>query len=653
MPCASTGPQTTRGVCVTPIFPVRELAQKGILKDPSPYQLDLNAWSDGKGIRCHANKIQSAPVFRVAQDALETPPQHVTFFEPSTGYDAVFSVDTTGRIWKFQNQSFSEVSASDAVCQRPTITVQGSGYVVGTPPTVTFSAATGTGAITATGTAVVDTTGQVTDIIITNPGWYPTGTAPTITIAAPTSGVTATATCVLGPPTGTDPRAWTSTTMGQVLYVNRPDRAPQWWNQQSANWSALPMQECAWTCRSLRAFGDYLIALNVTKPNTFTAPFTGQQTAGGTMPSLFKWSDVTLAGQTPPDWDPTNPATSAGENPLEQFTTPIVDGAPLRNVFAVYSENEVCIVEQTGQQSVFSFNYQFTKNAGLIAPNCVVEVDGVHYCFGPTDIYKHDGVEKVSIVDKRNRETIFRNLNKTLSEVCFVFYMPNLDSILFAYNTGDPNAVFKGADRCNYGAVYDIPNDTWSFVDLPNVSSGCMANLDTVYTWSSVPAGSTWANIGGSWYDQENTFVKSPVMVSGALTGKITNNRLCAYDFVTTGNRTYVYLPEINTPAFVERTGISLDTLGSNLTTYKRLRRIFPQLFVYQPGATMLVQIGYSNTPSGAVTWGPSIPFDPVADYKVDTITGGRYLAVRFTVNVPSDFEIAGFDCDVSEGGRR
>jgi hypothetical protein len=604
-------------------------------------------------VRFHANKVQSAPVFKVAQDSLTDEPLHVTSYEPTSGYDAVFVVGSDGRVFKFQNQTYSEVTASKAICQAVTMTLQGSGYNPAALPNVTFSAATGSGAITATGTAVVDVAGQVTGIIITNPGWYPTGTAPTITIAAPTSGTTATATCVLGPPLASDPRAWTSTILGDVIYLNRPDRAPQWWNQQSANWSGLPNQECPWTARSLRSFGDFLIALNVTKPSTFTDPFTGIVQNGGSMTNLFKWSDLTFAGQTPPDWDPDNPASSAGENPLEQLTTPIVDGAPLRNVFCVYSEQEIVVVEQTGAQSVFSFNYQFTKNTGLIAPNCVVEVDGVHYCFGPTDIYKHDGVSKVSIVDKRNRETIYRNLNKSLSEVCFVQYFPNLDSILFAYNTGDTNATFQGADRCNFGALYDVANDTWSFVDLPNVSAATMANMDTVYTWQSLPAGTTWATMGGSWYDQQNTFVKSPVMVSSQLAGMITNHRLCLYDFITNGNKACNYVPELNPGSFVERTGISLDSLGSDLRTYKRIRRVFPQVTVAQPGALIQVQIGYSNTPSGQVTWGAPIPFDPEADYKVDTITGGRYLAIRFTVSAPSDFEVAGFDCDVSDGGKR
>lgn len=64
----------------------------------------------------------------------------------------------------------------------------GSGYTVA--PTVTFSAATSSG-VTATGTAVIDGSGVVTSVTITNEGWYPNQATPTVTFSAPTTGVTA------------------------------------------------------------------------------------------------------------------------------------------------------------------------------------------------------------------------------------------------------------------------------------------------------------------------------------------------------------------------------------------------------------------------------------------------------------------------------
>ena len=167
------------------IIPVRGLAEKGILRDPSAYQLDINAWSNGWNVRIHANKVQRAPIFRSVYAPLPQEPAFVVGYEPSTGYDIVFIAGMDGSIYQY-------------------------------------------------------TSGVLTNI-------------------SPTTGYTL----------GTDPRSFTATFLGDVLYINRPNQAPIYYGPQSATFATLPNMETTWTCRSLRAFGDYLVALNVTKPATY------------------------------------------------------------------------------------------------------------------------------------------------------------------------------------------------------------------------------------------------------------------------------------------------------------------------------------------------------------------------------------------------
>ena len=389
----------------------------------------------------------------------------------------------------------------------------------------------------------------------------------------------------------------------------------------------------------------------MTKPSSFVDPFTGITQTGGAFPSMFKWSDLTLAGLPPGSWDPDNPNTSAGENILEELNTPIVDGLPLRSIFVIYSETQIWAAEQVGGVAVFAWSKLFDEG-GMIAPNCAVEVNGVHYVFGPKDIYKHDGVSKVSIIDKRNKNFVFRNLNKQKSEVCFVSYLPQYDSIVFGFNTGDPNAAFSGklCDR----AVYDLSADTWGFIDLPNVSMLTQANLDMVLTYASCPTSPLleYGNVGGSYYDQDNSFVKNVVGCSGAVSGLFTDQRVIAYDFFDKGSLAFRYEPELNAPAFLERTGIALDQIGSDLTTYKKVRRVHPLIDIFDSDP-VLIKVGGSETPSGVPTYQPALPFDPTTQYKVDVMKGGRYLALNFTVNGPSDFEVAGYDLDITNAGRR
>src|ERR1700760_3409362 len=236
------------------IIPVRGLAEKGILRDPSAYQLDINAWSNGWNVRIHANKVQRAPIFRSVYAPLPQEPAFVVGYEPSTGYDIVFIAGMDGSIYQY-------------------------------------------------------TSGVLTNI-------------------SPTTGYTL----------GTDPRSFTATFLGDVLYINRPNQAPIYYGPQSATFATLPNMETTWTCRSLRAFGDYLIALNVTKPATYVDPASGLTMDGGNFSNMVKWSDLALDGQVPDSWDPDDPTRSTGENPLEQMETPLVDGCVMRQMMVLYSE---------------------------------------------------------------------------------------------------------------------------------------------------------------------------------------------------------------------------------------------------------------------------------------------------------------------------
>lgn len=63
-----------------------------------------------------------------------------------------------------------------------------------TAPTVTIAAPTGTGGVQATATAQINTSGALTGITITNPGYYPDQIAPTATLSAATTGTSPTLT---------------------------------------------------------------------------------------------------------------------------------------------------------------------------------------------------------------------------------------------------------------------------------------------------------------------------------------------------------------------------------------------------------------------------------------------------------------------------
>jgi len=214
-----------------------------------------------------------------------------------------------------------------------------------------------------------------------------------------------------------------------VSYVNSPASIPLYWGPGATQFATLPGWDASWLCRSIRAFQSYVIALNVTK-------------GAAQIPNMVKWSDITSIGVPPADWNADLPTSSSGENPLQDLDTPIVDGLPMRSLFVIYSENQIWGMTPSGDNFIFDFQRLFSEG-GMISPNCAVEVEGRHYVFGPTDIYVHDGVSKQSIIDGRNRDYVFRNLDTGNVEACFVSYNPALNEITFAYPSGSGTEYFQ------------------------------------------------------------------------------------------------------------------------------------------------------------------------------------------------------------------
>lgn len=432
--------------------------------------------------------------------------------------------------------------------------------------------------------------------------------------------------------------SFTFTYLQGIGYLNRSDRVPWYFGGSMTDFAKLTNWNANWRCKSLRAFKDYLVALNVTK-------------SSNNYPNMVKWSDIAQYGSVPGSWDETDTTVSAGENTLGELKTPIQDGAPLRDVFVIYSQDQVWQMEETGDALVFRFRKLFDDD-GVISPNCVVEAQGRHFVFGTDDIYVHDGNSKESIISGRNRHKVYKNLNKNDIEKFWVQHSPATSEVVFAYVSGDPDANFKSTAYCNRAAVFNYKNQTWSFIDLPNIANATIASFSTTLAYSTV--GSTWDATGGSWYDQESLgdnilFVTGPASTSNGITAA----RLYGFDSANDGVLPYSISTEATKQAFVERIGIDLDDTGDELRTYKVIKSIYPQMNLTEPVQTVDFQFAGVSYPNATVSWSSSVSFTPTTGYKVDTREGGRYLAWRMTTNDYNDFELSGFDADVVSTGRR
>ena len=300
----------------------------------------------------------------------------------------------------------------------------------------------------------------------------------------------------------------TATSLANVIYVNRSDQIPLHRTSSASNFTNLTNWPSNFRTKSIRSFGDFLLALNTTE-------------GGVDHRNRVRFSTTALSNSIPSTWDETDTTESAGFNDLVQMKTPIVDGATLGSNFLIYSSDQVWMMEFVGGTFIFNFRKLF-DDAGVMSQNCIVEVKGKHYVFDFDDIYITDGNTRQSICDGRVRDYIFSGLDYKKRGECFVLHNANLEEIYFCYHTGDDLAVFEDGDKCNRAAIYNYKEDTWTFQDLPNVVGGSIANISSVESYNTIGAAITYANAGGTFFSQEAEFKRHALMVSKKTTTDIT-----------------------------------------------------------------------------------------------------------------------------------
>jgi hypothetical protein len=440
----------------------------------------------------------------------------------------------------------------------------------------------------------------------------------------------------------TDPRPFTGASLADVSYLNRPDRVPVYRDGGSTNFADLPNWTSTWRTSSLRAYGSFLLGLNMTEGSTY-------------YPNRVRWSNTVTANTYPDSWSESDTTKSAGFNDLVEMTSEIIDGATLGSNFIIYGSSEVILMEFVGGTFIFNFRQLFT-DAGLINQNCVAEIEGKHFCFGHNDIFVHDGTTKQSICDERVRNFIYQGLNTQNANRFFVQHNKSQSEVMFCYQSGDQYVAFPNANRCNRAAVFNYKNNTWSFMDLPNVSSGTTANVNSVTTYAS-STGLTYELVGGSYYDQEDNFDRHTLMVGeDDSSDGISSDKLYGVDLSDTGKLTFQLDTEATKPPFIERTGIDLDEAGSAASNYVVVTRLYPQADTDNTSDTTLTfQFGASDIPRVTPTYESAVTFDVSTDHKIDARAAGRYLSYKMTLadDDYKDFQLSGFDLDVTITGAR
>lgn len=437
---------------------------------------------------------------------------------------------------------------------------------------------------------------------------------------------------------------FTGTYLDQVAFINRETDVP--YALLTAGTEMVPLTnygwDSSWRCKALRAFRDSLVAISM-------------QESGQSVPGRIRISDAVDGSALPPaSWDATDQTTLAFSAELPDIKGTLLDGLALRDDFYVYSTAEVWRVSPLGGRLLYQIKKVFSDR-GILDTDLVVEVNGTHFVVGENDIYMHDGTSVRSIVDGSNRDAIFNTMKKDLKKRFWLHHDTIRDEVMFAYIADDADAGYTETTFPNRYASYDLENGTWSFGDLPNVSTAATIIYIPGKTWNEW--NETWDTAGGTWnsaVDQARTAVLMASRTDSA--NNIVGNMIYAYDEITDGSLVFAPLDtSVILPAFVERISYDLDTVGHRLRDYIRIQRMYPQARVFGEDVSLSFRVGAQLTPQG-LDDGPfqsEVLFDPRTQYKIDFRKGGRYVSIRVQMDEPSDFLFSGVDLQYTVTGRR
>ena len=403
----------------------------------------------------------------------------------------------------------------------------------------------------------------------------------------------------------------TDTHLGGQLFFNDTRNEPAYWDAgTTGSFQPLPNWPAGWSCRSLRAFKEYLFALAPKDNNGTEYPF------------MLKWSDAAAPGTVPATWDPADATADAGEMDLGAGYTPLIDGYPLRDEFIMYRQTDAWAIQWTGDEYVFSARQLF-KTIGILATNCVIEWRGAHYVATVDDIIVHDGQSAKSLLDRRARRQLFNEIDPSTFQLSFMTLNSLTNEVIFCYPT-------QGTSYATRACVIELETGAVTFLDLT-------AFQPTAFTTGSVPIppSDQWDTSGTAW----------DATLGGWNTGLgLSESQLSTY--LSSPNGVYVMDGDVSAPTpTLERRGLDLGD-ATVRKTITRLRFHTAYGVNYQPFQIQFAATGAADeTPS----YRTPITVDLRNSQTADVLLDGRFFAFKITGG--NDWSLSQIDIDFEVSG--
>lgn len=413
--------------------------------------------------------------------------------------------------------------------------------------------------------------------------------------------------------TGTEAKGWTGGSLNTVVFLNNGNDKPQCLRRSDSLFIDLPNWPANTTCGVMRAYKNYLIALDVVKSST-------------EYPTMVKWSSPADPGEVPSTWDETDPANDAGENALADTGGAIVDGRKMRDSFYIYKEDSVYSMTYVGGTYVFNFR-QIFDDIGALSKNSISEFNAKHFVVGQGDVYVHNGIQKESVIDGKMRGYLFSNIRSDAYDRLFVVPDYANTEMWVCYCSTDKNDL---ADKsCDRALVWNWDENTWSIRDIPDVRYGTYGIVDPKSPDYWDASSGSWDTDSVVWGEANYNPSKLKVLFTSSKDDKI---------YVVGNTSLYDGVPF---ESFLEREGISL---GDD----RRLKTVTSVTPHVSGDGMMTFYLGSSYIEEGAIRWRGPYTYNIGNQFKIDCRMVGRYIAIRAVASSESNWALTGYTFELA-----
>lgn len=338
------------------------------------------------------------------------------------------------------------------------------------------------------------------------------------------------------------------------------------------------------------------------------------------MPDSYRWSHPADANAIPASWDETDAAFIAGLAALGAKSRNIIDGRSLKEAFLIYSEDSINSLYLSGDGFVWN-RTEVTSATGLHRPECIAELNGLHYLLCKDDFAICDGTAITSIANGVILRHFFNNVNVSVyRDYAFVVVNNQEREVWFCVPvTGDTGG-------CSLAYVYDTDDGSWSIRDIKPVGGAVIRSA----SWGYQPAGN-------------NIFERSVIGIDANAKAYDLDAEppIIAYDHANASAVTAA-----NVDCWVERQNLSIAGLDQETMVVSAR----PML---KGKGDVNFYIGSHAYAGANVVWKDPITFNIRSSDRIPLRCSGKLHAWKIVGLSGAIFELSGIEFEVAAAGKR